>query len=350
MNPALGLLTALLLAPLPALPAADASRPNILFIIADDLGWGDLRCYGNPVIDTPTLDGLAKAGVRFTDHYSPSSLCAPARAGFLTGRYNHRTGAVDVPSNRGLDRLDLSEKTFGDYFRHAGYATTLIGKWHNGAYSQDYLPHRRGFDLFFGFPNGGQDYWKWNLLRNDAAVPHDGRYLTDALNDEAITFIREHAAKPFALWLAHHAPHGPLQAPEALVQKYQKRLGKDGTQAVAITYAMIEAMDTRWLACSRRSRTRAYGKKRSSFSPATTAPCYGATRNSVRRCASTASSPARRSRSWKEASACPALSPGPVTSRAGVSSPLRCKAATGCPLSTASQDSLRQSVPNHSTA
>ncbi len=245
MNHTLPLLTALLLAPLAASHVAEpASKPNILFIIADDLGWGDLRCYGNPVIDTPTLDGLAKAGVRFTDHYSPSALCAPARAGFLTGRYNHRTGAVDVPSNRGLDRLDLSEKTFGDYFRHARYETALIGKWHNGAYSQDYLPHRRGFDLFFGFPNGGQDYWKWNLLRNDAAVPHDGRYLTDALNDEAITFIREHAAKPFALWLAHHAPHGPLQAPEALVQKYEKRLGKDATKAVAVTYAMIEAMDT----------------------------------------------------------------------------------------------------------
>ena len=190
------------------------------------------------------LDELAKTGVRFTDHYSPSPLCAPARAGYLTGRFNHRTGAVDVPSNRGLDRIDLSEKTFGDYFRHAGYATALIGKWHNGAYSDDYLPHRRGFDLFFGFPNGGQDYWKWNLLRNDDAVPHDGRYLTDALNDEAIQFIREQKAKPFALLLAHHAPHSPLQAPEALVQKYEQRLGKDVAKAVAITYAMIEAMDT----------------------------------------------------------------------------------------------------------
>ena len=244
MKHILTLITALLLLPLTVLQAADATKPNVLFIIADDLGWGDLRCYGNQVVDTPTLDELAKTGVRFTDHYSPSPLCAPARAGFLTGRFNHRTGAVDVPSNRGLDRLDLSEKTFGDYFRHAGYATALVGKWHNGLYCRDYLPHRRGFDLFFGFPNGGQDYWKWNLLRNDAAVPHDGRYLTDALNDEAITFIREHAAKPFALWLAHHAPHGPLQAPEALVQKYEKRLGKGATKAVVVTYAMIEAMDT----------------------------------------------------------------------------------------------------------
>ncbi len=223
-------------------PAA-ASRPNILFILADDLGWGDLRCYGNPVIDTPALDALAQRGIRFTAHYSPSALCAPARAGYLTGRYNHRTGAVDVPSNRGLDRLDLSEKTFGDYFRHAGYATALIGKWHNGLYHRDHLPHRRGFDVFYGFPNGGQDYWKWNLLRNDAAAPHDGRYLTDALNDEAIALIRRRNARPFALWLAHHAPHSPLQAPAALVRKYRERLGPDASEAVVVTYAMIEAMD-----------------------------------------------------------------------------------------------------------
>jgi arylsulfatase A len=246
MKSLLTLLTVLLLAPLAALHAADApaSKPNILFILADDLGWGDLRCYGNPIIDTPVLDALAKDGARLTAHYSPSPLCAPARAGYLTGRFNHRTGAVDVPSNRGLDRIDLSEKTFGDYFRHAGYATALIGKWHNGLYCRDCLPHRRGFDLFCGFPNGGQDYWKWNLLRNDDAVPHDGRYLTDVLNKESIRFIRAQEGKPFALFLAHHAPHGPLAAPAALVKKYRERLGKDASEAVAVTYAMIEAMDT----------------------------------------------------------------------------------------------------------
>jgi arylsulfatase A len=225
-----------------AAPAPE-TRPNILFILADDLGWGDLRCYGNPVVDTPALDALAERGVRFTDHYSPSSLCAPARAGYLTGRHNHRTGAVDVPSNRGLDRIDLSERTFGDYFRHAGYATALIGKWHNGAYCRDYLPHRRGFDLFFGFANGGHDYWKWQLQRNDAVEPHDGRYLTDVFNEEAIAFIRRSRGRPFALFLAHHAPHSPLQAPEPLVRKYRQRLGPGGTEAVAVTYAMIEAMD-----------------------------------------------------------------------------------------------------------
>lgn len=224
-------------------PLGAAERPNVLFILADDLGWGDLGCYGNPDLDTPVIDSLSEGGVRMTAHYSPSPLCSPARAGYLTGRFNHRTGAVDVPSNRGLDRIDLSEKTFGDYFRHAGYATALIGKWHNGLYCRDYLPHQRGFDRFFGFPNGGQDYWKWNLLRNDDAVAHDGRYLSDALNDEAIEFIRARGEKPFAMFLAHHAPHGPLQAPEPVVKKYRERLGATASEAVVVTYAMIEAMD-----------------------------------------------------------------------------------------------------------
>lgn len=219
-------------------------RPNVLFILADDLGWGDLGCYGNPHLDTPALDELARQGVRLTSHYSPSPLCAPARAAYLTGRYNHRTGAVDVPSNRGLDRIDVSELTLGDWFRHAGYSTALIGKWHNGLYCRDLLPDRRGFESFFGFANGGQDYWRWNLLHGDRSVEHDGRYLTDVLNEEAIRWISESREQPFALFLAHHAPHSPLQAPEALVQKYRHRLGPESSEAVVVTYAMIEAMDT----------------------------------------------------------------------------------------------------------
>ncbi|PAW76857.1 MAG: hypothetical protein B9S27_08515 [Opitutia bacterium Tous-C8FEB] len=224
-------------------PAVAAAPPDVVFILADDLGWGDLRCYGNPVVDTPVLDALAAGGVRFTDHYSPSSLCAPARAGYLTGRHNHRTGAVDVPSNRGLDRLDLAERTFGDHFRRVGHATALIGKWHNGAYCRDHLPHRRGFDRFVGYANGGQDYWRWNLQRDDAPFPYDGRYLSDALTDEAIRFVREQRGRPLALFLAHPVPHSPLQAPEPLVAKYRARLGPAAADAVVLTYAMIEAMD-----------------------------------------------------------------------------------------------------------
>lgn len=223
--------------------ARDADAPNILFILADDLGYGDLGCYGNPDLDTPTLDALARDGVRFTQYYTPSPLCAPARAALLTGRYNHRTGAIDVSSNRGIDRIALSERTFGDYFRHAGYATALIGKWHSGLYCNDYLPHRRGFDLFYGFPNGEQDYWTWNLMRNGEYEPNDGRYLSDVLNDEAVRFIREPRDRPFALFLAHHAPHFPLQAPQPLIDKYVERLAGKANRSVAILYAMIEAMD-----------------------------------------------------------------------------------------------------------
>lgn len=229
-----------------ALPAVSAEKPNVLFILADDLGMGDLACYGNPIIDTPVIDQLAADGIRLINHYSPSPLCAPARAGLLTGRYNHRTGAIDVSSNRGIDRIALSEKTFGDYFKSAGYTTALIGKWHNGLYCADYLPHKRGFDLFYGFANGQQDYWNWNLQRNDVLEKHDGRYMTDVFNQEAVQFIRQCAEqkKPFALFLAHHPPHPPYQAPQDLIEKYRTSLDGKYDETVAIIYAMIERMDS----------------------------------------------------------------------------------------------------------
>ena len=225
------------------------SKPNVIFIVADDIGYGDLQCYGNPYIETPVLNSLAEKGVMFNNYYSPSPLCAPARAALLTGRYNHRTGGIDVSSNRGIDRIALSEKTFGDYFRHAGYATALIGKWHNGLYNQDYLPHNRGFDLFYGFPNGNQNYWKWNLMRNGVYESSDGRYMTDVFNQEAIAFIRENRDKPFAVFLAHHACHSPeqegvYQAPEHLIDKYRPRVADRYDELVAVIYAQIEAMDT----------------------------------------------------------------------------------------------------------
>lgn len=222
---------------------ASAQRPNVVFILADDLGWGDLGCYGNPYLETPYINQMAGEGIQFTDYYSPSPLCAPARAGILTGRYNHRTGAIDVSSNRGIDRIALSEKTMGNYFQQAGYKTALIGKWHNGLYNSEYLPHNRGFDYFFGFPNGGQDYYKWNLMHNGKYVKNTGEYLTDILTDKAISFINKNKEEPFFLFLAHHAPHPPLQAPDSLIHKYKQRLRGIHSDETAIVYAMIEAMD-----------------------------------------------------------------------------------------------------------
>ena len=237
--------------------AADAAaeRTNVILIVADDLGWGDVGCSGNPDLDTPVLDGLARAGARLTACYSPSPLCSPARAGFLTGRWNHRTGAVDVSSNRGVDRIDLSERTIGDHFPAAGYSTAYVGKWHSGLYHEDYLPHRRGFDHFMGFANGGHDYERWQLERRSAAVggeaeecrvePHDGRHLSDVLADEAAAFVRQSAAagRPFALVCAPVAIHPPLQAPQPLIDKYAARLAGRADHAAAITYAMIEQLD-----------------------------------------------------------------------------------------------------------
>ena len=220
-----------------------AQKPNVIFILADDLGWGDLQCYGNPYIETPAINRLAAEGLRFTDYYSPSPLCAPARAALLSGRFNHRTGAIDVSSNRGIDRIALSELTMGDYFKHAGYATALIGKWHNGLYNEAYLPYNRGFDLFYGFLNGGQDYYKYNLMRNGIYEKNDGRYMTDVFNQEAIKFIEQHKDEPFFIFLSHHAPHPPFQAPDSLIRKYTQRIGKRYTAQAAIMYAMIEVMD-----------------------------------------------------------------------------------------------------------
>jgi arylsulfatase A len=245
--------TAMAADPIDGTPVAGPT--NVILVLADDLGYGDVGCYGNPDIDTPALDRLARQGVRLTACYAPSSLCSPSRAGILTGRYNHRTGAVDVSSNRGVDRLARDEQTIGDHFRAAGYATAYVGKWHSGAYCDDHLPHHRGFGEFIGFANGGIDFEQWQLERRTAAEgkrlesarvdPHDGRHLSDVLADEAAEFVKRSTAagRPFALVFAPAAIHPPLQAPQALIEKYTARLAGRASPAVAITCAMIEQMD-----------------------------------------------------------------------------------------------------------
>jgi arylsulfatase A-like enzyme len=196
MKPTLTLLTALLMTSFTAMQGAESSKPNVLLIITDDQGYGDFSIHGNTHLQTPHIDKLAETGVRF-DRFYANSFCAPTRAALLTGRWPLRTGCHGVTHNR--EAMRPSELTIAEALHPVGYRSTCIGKWHNGAYSDDCLPHRRGFDLFFGFPKGGQDYWKWNLLRNNVGVPQDGRYLSDALNDEAITFIRNQNSPTAAL-------------------------------------------------------------------------------------------------------------------------------------------------------
>ena len=159
----------------------------------------------------------------------------------MTGRYPHRTGVIDTLETRGLDRLALREVTIAELLKRAGYATGLVGKWHNGAYDSRYHPNRRGFDEFAGFSGGWQPYYQWNLDRNGSISRADGRYLTDVFTDEATEFIRRHRGDPFFLYLAYNAPHFPFEAPEADAAPY--KASGNFTPAVSQIYAMIECMD-----------------------------------------------------------------------------------------------------------
>jgi len=218
-----------------------SSRPNILFILVDDMGYGDFGVFNDGSLRTPALDRLVSEGVCLTQHYSASCVCAPARAALLTGRYPHRTGAIDTLEGRGLDRLALREVTLADILKREGYVTGLIGKWHLGALDPRYHPNARGFDEFVGFRGGWQDYYLWRLDYNGKIYRSDGRYLTDVFTEEAVQFIRRHRKEPFFLHLTYNAPHFPFQAPEEEVEPFLEE-GKF-TKAVSLLYAMIQRMD-----------------------------------------------------------------------------------------------------------
>jgi len=217
------------------------SKPNILFILADDMGYGDFGVFNAGLTQTPTLNRLIDESVCLTQQYTASPVCNPSRAALLTGRYPHRTGSVDTLDWRGLDRLALREVTLADVLKGAGYATGLVGKWHLGAFDRRYHPNARGFDEFVGFRGGWQDYYRWRLDYNDAVRMADGRYLTDVFTEEAVAFIRRHSKEPFFLHLTYNAPHHPLQAPEEEVKPF--RDPDRFTEGVSILYGMIRRMD-----------------------------------------------------------------------------------------------------------
>lgn len=218
----------------------DRTPRNIIVIVADDLGFGDLGRWNFGATSTPAIDRLAAEGSCLSQHYSGSPVCAPARAAMLTGRYPHRTGSLDTIEVYGHDRLFLREKTVANLFKDAGWQTGLIGKWHNGAFDQRYWPTARGFDDFFGFCGGWQDYYNYRIQMNGTPVGPDGSYLTARLSDEAIKFVDRNRNNRFFLWLAYNAPHAPFQAPEATVNHHIER-GFD--LGVATIYAMVEEMD-----------------------------------------------------------------------------------------------------------
>jgi arylsulfatase A len=218
-----GLVAVVALSALPEfLPAAQARRPNVLVILADDLGSVDLGCYGSQDLHTPAADALAARGVRFTQFYSAAPVCSPSRAGLLTGRWPVRAG---VPGNcasqqGGRGALPPEEVTIAEVFRAAGYATAHIGKWHLG-YTPDTLPRRQGFDHSFGHMGGCIDnyshffYWSGpnihDLWRNEVEVFHDGQFFPDLMVREAEQFLDQHRDRPFFIYYALNTPHYPYQ-------------------------------------------------------------------------------------------------------------------------------------------
>ena len=230
-------------------------KPNIIFIMADDLGYADISCYGSKTIKTPTLDKLAATGVKCLDFHSNGAVCSPTRAALMTGKYQQRTGVTGVitaASHRDKG-LALKEWTIGEAMKKQGYATAMYGKWHLG-YDPKFNPTKQGFDLFKGFVAGNVDYhnhidqeghfdwWEQDKLKDDPG------YITDLINNYAIEFIRKKKDQPFFLMINHGAPHYPIQGrktPAARVlgkpNRQQPKAKLDDPKAVY--KEMIEVMD-----------------------------------------------------------------------------------------------------------
>jgi arylsulfatase A-like enzyme len=197
----------------------EGRRPNVVIILADDQGWGDLRVHGNTNIRTPSIDSLAGAGARF-DRFYVSPVCAPTRASMLTGRYHQRSGVSGV--TRGQERMNLDEVTMADVFKAAGYATGCFGKWHNGS-QYPYHPNGRGFDEFYGFCCGHwSNYFNTTLEHNGQEVRSKG-YITDDLTDKAMAFMAANRDRPFLCYVPYNTPHSPWQVPDAYFDRLKSR-------------------------------------------------------------------------------------------------------------------------------
>ncbi len=239
-------------------------KPNFLIILIDDLGMQDVGCYGQPYMKTPNIDAIAKEGMRWTNAYSSCPVCSPTRAALLTGKSTarmHFTGHITAierhrhPENsriippKDLMYIPKEEVVLAEALKPAGYTSISIGKWHVGG--EGFWPTDQGFDKNIGGwthgspPNYFYPYTSeekdWNARIPTLSGGEDEEYLTDRLTDEAIAFMQEHQKEPFLLYLSHYAVHTPLQAPQALVEKYQPIL-KD-TKIDPVYAAMVENMD-----------------------------------------------------------------------------------------------------------
>ncbi|MFY0651763.1 MAG: sulfatase [Cyclobacteriaceae bacterium] len=252
-----------------AFSSCETKKKNVIFILADDLGWKDLKCYGSDFYDTPNIDALAASGVMFTNAYAASPLCSPTRASILTGqepgrlRFTTPTGHVKnvvldpkesstaapfhktaTPQTR--TRLPNEYLTFAEVLKENGYSTAFMGKWHLGR--EPYLPENQGFHKVVGGrehpgpPPPGHFFAPWNC--ETLPVVPEGTHVSDVLTDEAIKYVKEQKENPFLLCLWYYDVHAPFQAKEELINKYKNKLNKDHIQRSAIMGGMIETMDT----------------------------------------------------------------------------------------------------------
>ncbi len=244
------------------------TNPNVLLIVVDDLGWTDLGCYGSSFYESPHIDRLASQGMRFTNAYASCPVCSPTRAALLTGkspaklqftghitaigRHRHPENSRIIPPDD-LMHIRLKEITIAEALKPAGYRSASIGKWHVGD-EEKYYPTAQGFDVnIAGYNHGSPPGYFWPYTDPDKewnpGIPtlHGGKpgeYLTDRLTDEAINFMQESGEQPFFVYLPYYAVHTPLQAPQELIEKYEKKLERDKSQKNAVYAAMVEKVDT----------------------------------------------------------------------------------------------------------
>jgi arylsulfatase A-like enzyme len=243
-----------------------AARPNIVLVLADDLGWADVGVNGGDLVQTPHIDRLAREGLRFTQAYAPAPVCSPTRAALLTGKAPARLhittwaeGSLQGPidrrllQGRSLHDLPHTETTLAKHLQAAGYLTALVGKWHLG--EANHFPETHGFDINIGGTHWGAPathFWPYRgaaSFRSEYRyVPHlefgqPGEYLTDRLTDEAISVIDRAGRRPFFLYLAHHAPHTPIEAKPADVEYFRKRLRPGMRHQNPVYAAMVKSLD-----------------------------------------------------------------------------------------------------------
>ena len=232
-------------------------KPNIVFILADDLGWRDLACYGNPFNETPNLDKLAQSGIRFTQAYAACPVCSPTRASIMTGKYPARLQLTNFIAGNRTDPkspvlpanwkpfLEAREITVPELLKQKGYATGMVGKWHLG--NQDSIaPWNQGFDYSRMIGKNGLDYYNYSIFLDSYQkefTDHGTEYLTDKLTSYGVEFIRQNIKKPFFLYMAYSAPHVMLVPRADKLSKYFKKYEQSGEKYNPNYAAMVESMD-----------------------------------------------------------------------------------------------------------